>query len=522
MNSQLYPIGIQSFPQIRENGYLYVDKTEYIHNLVSSGKYYFLSRPRRFGKSLFISTLEEFFKGNRALFEGLAISRYAYDMEPHPVFHLDFTGRNYNTPGSLDAHLNSMLERWEEIYGAEKAQRAPEERFEYLILRAREISGKQVVILIDEYDKPLLETADHPELQEAFRDRLRAVYGNLKKLDGDIRFAFLTGVTKFGHLSIFSDLNNLRDISMESAFGGICGITEHELHSYFDDGVAAFASANGIGIEEAYGLLRQNYDGYHFAPVASPDVYNPFSLLICLTRKWIGDYWFQTGTPSFLIKMIKARHISLESLGKLEVRQSEIENVSFDMRSSLYPVLYQAGYLTIKAYRPETRTLTLGFPNREVEEGFFMQLMKVYAAHAEIDSGFSIVKFYDDVCEGRPQDFMQRLQSIFSDFNREGFNHVNLEQHYQDITYIIMKLLGFMTHIEYRTASGRIDMLVETPSFIYLFEFKMDKSAEEAIAQIDSKDYLLPFKADNRRLIKIGANFSSKLRSIDSWLIVEA
>lgn len=517
----LYPIGVQSFPEIRERGYVYVDKTEYIHKLVSTGKFYFLSRPRRFGKSLLLSTIEEFFKGHKELFEGLSIINYDYDWKAYPVFHFDFTGRNYNDPGSLEAHLNSMLEKWEDIYGCEKRDRAPEERFEYVVTKARELSGRKVVVLIDEYDKPLLETVDNEGQQQLFRNILRGVYGNLKKLDAYIQFAILTGVTKFGHLSIFSDLNNLQDISMDEEYDGICGITNEELRRYFDKGVKYLAERRDMNEEEAYEQLRINYDGYHFSPEGKQDIYNPFSLLNALQRKSFGDYWFQTGTPTFLIKIIKTRGLALQSLGNLEVRQSEIENVSIDMRSSLYPVLYQSGYLTIKGYRPELRTLLLGFPNREVEEGFFTQLMKIYASSADVDSGFSIIKFYDDVIEGRAQDFMVRLQSLFADFNRDGFNHINLEQHYQDITYIVFKLLGFLTHIEYKTSSGRIDAVVKTHEYIYVFEFKIDRSPEEALRQIDTNGYLLPFKADGRKIIKIGANFSGKLRTLDSWLIEE-
>lgn len=515
-----YPIGIQSFSVIREGGYVYVDKTGYLHQLLSEGsKYVFLSRPRRFGKSLFLSMIEEFFLGHRHLFDGLEITRHEYDWQRHPVLHLDFTGRNFNAAGSLDAHINSYLEIWESIYGDEKNDRAPEERLAHIIMEAHRITGKKVIILIDEYDKPLLETVDNPQLQNAFRNILRGVYGNLKSQDAHIEFAMLTGVTKFGHLSIFSDLNNLQDISMNRRYSGICGITDPELRSHFGEGVANFAKSNGLSADEAYEMLRINYDGYHFSPVGGFDVYNPFSILNALNDEIINDYWFKTGTPTFLIKLIKAKGISIQNLENLEVDVNSVTSVSFDYNESLYPVLYQSGYLTIKGYRPLLNRIRLGFPNREVEQGFFGQLVKIYVPVTQDDSGFAIANFYDDIMAGDAQAFMVRLRGLFSDFNRDGFNRISLEQHYQDVVFIIMKLLGFYTHIEYKTASGRIDLLVKTPDYIYVFEFKMDRTPQEALSQINSSDYLLPFSPDRRKLIKIGANFSSKTRSIDGWAI---
>ncbi len=521
MNRMLYPIGIQSFSTIRERGYVYVDKTDYIWKLTTSGQFFFLSRPRRFGKSLLLSTIEELFLGHRDLFEGLDISHKDYDWQTYPVLHLDFTGNDYMIPGSVEAVLNENLRIWEQRYEVRNIENSIGERFRKVIKAANEKTGLQVVILIDEYDKPLLETVDHPELQEKFRNQLRAFYGNLKSQDRYIRFAMLTGVTKFGHLSIFSDLNNLQDISMVEEFAGICGITDEELHRYFEPGVALLGEKRGYSTEEAYDKLRLNYDGYSFSPLGGPDIYNPFSVLNSLQAGWIRDFWFQTGTPTFLVKLIKSRQIELQRLGHTQIPLQAVENVSFDLRSSLVPVLYQSGYLTIKDYDPETDLLTLGFPNREVERGFLLSLMNLYLP-TDNDSAFSIAKFYEDVRDGRPGEFMTRMQSLFADFNQDGFNLLNLEQHYQDITFLVFKLLGFLTDVEYKTASGRIDMLVRTAGYIYVFEFKMDSSPETALRQIDEKSYLLPFKADGRRLIKIGANFSSKTRSLDSWIIEEA
>lgn len=521
MSRLKYPIGIQSFSEIVKGNYLYVDKTEYLHRLLEAGsKYAFLSRPRRFGKSLFLSMTEEFFKGNRYLFDGLSISRHDYDWQEHPILHFDFSGCPIDSDESMVNFLNNFLERYESEYGLTIDQsKMIGLRFKDIIIKAHEQTGRQVVILIDEYDKPLLDSVDNPDRQDVFRQQLRSFYANLKSQDSHIKFAMLTGVTKFGHLSIFSDLNNLLDISMLTQFSGICGITNEELHQYLDAGVADFANAMGIDKEEAYHKLKENYDGYHFSPIGSKDVYNPFSILNALYAGFISNFWFQTGTPTFLVKLIKRRGLLLKKLDKIEVDANAIASLSFDYHSSIYPVLYQSGYLTIKGYRPETNRLRLGFPNREVEQGFYDQLMKAYIPSADSDSEFSIIDFYDDIAEGRAEDFMTRLQGLFSDFNQDGFNRMEIEQHYQDVIFIIMKLMGFYTHIEYKTASGRIDLVVKTPRYIYVFEFKMNKTAEEALSQIDSKDYLLPFKSDSRQIIKIGANFSDKIHSLDSWII---
>lgn len=371
MKQLLYSIGVQSFQEIREKGYLYIDKTEWIHRLVSSGKYYFLSRPRRFGKSLLLSTMEEFFKGHRDLFYGLAISGHGYDWEASPVLHLDLTGSNYNSPDSVASHLDEFLSEWEEKYNIVPLNpKAYGLRFRNVIIQAHRQSGHKVVILIDEYDKPLLETVDRPDLLEIYRGDLRAFYSNLKSQDSHIRFAMLTGVTRFGQLSIFSDMNNLEDISMLEEYSGICGVTADELHMHLQQGVEDLAAKRGITVGEAFEGLRRNYGGYHFSPEGSPDIYNPFSLLNALKKKEFGDYWYRTGTPTFLIRMIRSRQLSLQRLGDVEISRNAVENVSFDMGASLIPVLYQAGYLTIKGYRSDVNILRLGFPNREVEQGF--------------------------------------------------------------------------------------------------------------------------------------------------------
>lgn len=517
----LYPIGIQNFREIREGGYVYVDKTEYIHRLATSGKYYFLSRPRRFGKSLLLSTIECLFKGDRQLFDGLAISALWQDWTPAPVMHLDLTGSNYNTPGSLRTHLDDFLSGWEAEYGiVPKHREALGLRFGRVISEVHRQTGQRVVILVDEYDKPLLETADRPELQEEYRGDLRSFYSNLKSQDGHIRFAMLTGVTKFGHLSIFSDLNNLHDISMDRHCAGICGVTGEELNVYFHEGVEGFARANRLGVSEAYAVLKENYDGYHFSTVDFTDVYNPFSLLNCLSNQMAGAYWFRTGTPAFLIRMMRSGHLELQTLGTYRIDAESLSDVQLDLKNYI-PVLYQSGYLTIKEYSPEFDIVTLGFPNKEVTTGFFKHLLAMYTPLTEQKTSFEISRFVMDVQEGRAEDFMTRLQSLFADFQYDAFELRRLEQHYQDVIYIVMKLLGFHVHTEYRTATGRIDLLITTSDYIYIFEFKIDKSAQEALEQIKAKKYLLPFRADGRKIVEIGANFSSAARGLDSWIINE-
>jgi hypothetical protein len=516
-----YPVGMQSFPNIRQDGYLYVDKTEYIIKLQSLGKYFFLGRPRRFGKSLFLSTLEAYYQGRKDLFKGLAIYDYEKTWTAYEVLHLDFTGKNYSDADSLDNELDYIFTEWEEKYAIQRKYNDPELRFRQIIKAAHIKSGREVVLLIDEYDKPLLDTVNNPERQDKFRNILRGIYGNLKKMDSFIKFAMLTGVSRFGKLNIFSDINNLNDISMSKEFGGVCGITPQELHHYFEQGVEDFAEGRKITTSQAYNELKANYDGYHFTEECTPDVYNPYSLLSALQNGKINDYWFETGTPKHLIDIIKKRKIKLENLEDVEDAVSNIRNVSFDLDSTLVPLLYQSGYLTIKGYEEETDMLQLGYPNNEVKKGFLLYLMATYTEVTEQKSWTDIISFYRDIKDGRADAFMQRLQSMYADFNRDGFKFITLEQHYQDVAYLVFRLLGCLAKVEYKTATGRIDIVVEMPDCIYLFEFKRNSSPEVTLAQIEALNYSLAFKADNREIIKIGANFCDKIRGLESWKIVK-
>ena len=515
--TRLYPIGIQSFEEIRKEKYIYVDKTEQVYRLANTGKYYFLSRPRRFGKSLLISTLEAYFQGKKELFAGLAIEKLEREWTKYPVLHLDLNARKYENPASLTAILNQHLESWENVYGNEKKDRAPEERFAWLIEKAKQATGRNVVILIDEYDKPLLQAIGNESLQADYRNTLKAFYGVLKSCDRHIRFAILTGVTKFSKVSVFSDLNNLEDISMAHAYESICGVTENELHTFFTEGVRELADTNGTTVEETYHKLKQWYDGYHFVANGT-DIYNPFSLLNTMKRKEFGNYWFETGTPTFLVELLKKSRYDLKRLTEEQTTSDVLGSVD-TMEENPVPVLYQSGYLTIKGYDKRFGLYRLGFPNEEVEKGFVSFLLPHYAKVGKSESIFQISLFMHDVENGNIDAFMQRLQSFFADTPYELAR--DLELHYQNVLFIVFKLMGFFTQVEYHTSQGRIDLVLKTDKYIYVMEFKLEGTAEEALKQIKEKNYALPFASDPRKLYKVGVNFNNEIRGIERWKVEE-
>ncbi len=374
MSNKIYPIGIQNFEKIRRDGYFYVDKTALVYQLAKSGSYYFLSRPRRFGKSLLLSTLEAYFEGKKELFSGLAIEELEKDWERYPVLHLDLNARQYENIGSLLEELNKYLEIWEQLYDSPFGDRKPEERFYQVIRRAYEKTGQRVVILIDEYDKPLLQAIGNPELQEAYRSLLKAFYGVMKSADGYIRFAMLTGVTKFSKVSVFSDLNNLKDISMRREFVDLCGITENELHENLESELHELSDSLNMDYNQVCQEMKRRYDGYHFA-ADTEGLYNPFSLLNTFDAKQFGSYWFATGTPSYLVELLKRTHYDLDRMAHEEVDVEMFGGAeSFD--SDPLSAFYQSGYLTIKGYDSRFRIYRLGFPNLEVEEGFVKYLLR--------------------------------------------------------------------------------------------------------------------------------------------------
>ena len=517
--AQKLPIGIQSFEKIRSEGYLYIDKTARIYDIVSSGCYYFLSRPRRFGKSLLLNTIESYFQGRRDLFKGLAIEQLEQDWTEYPVLHLDLNTRNYQDTQSLIAELNKHLELWESEYGNDYQDRSIEERFTQIIRLAYEKTGRQVVILVDEYDKPLLQAIGKPELQEAYRATLKGFYGALKSMDGCIRFAFLTGVTKFGKVSVFSDLNNLNDISMDAAFHDICGITESELRANFSVEVTELAANSDKSVEDTYLELKDNYDGYHFCKERLSGVYNPFSLLNAFFKGEIGSYWFETGTPTYLVELLKLHQYNLSRLEKEEVVSDVLNSVDISSNNPL-PVIYQSGYLTIKGYDKEFGLYRLGFPNREVKQGFIRFLIPSYTNVDEVGSGFEISRFVRSLRDGGIEEFMERLQSFLSACPYEL--EPEQERHFQSVMYILTSLCGYYTDIESHTNKGRMDMTVKTAEYIYIFEFKFNKTAREALDQINTKGYAERFATDGRTIVKVGVSYSTAARNIDNWVVEQA
>ena len=515
MSNKIYPIGIQNFESLRQDGYLYIDKTALIYKMVKTGRYYFLSRPRRFGKSLLISTLEAYFQGKRELFEGLAMEKLEKDWIKYPILHLDLNTQKYDTPESLEDKLNRTLVEWEKQYGAEPAENSLAMRFEGIIQRAYDKTGQLVVILVDEYDKPMLQAIGNEALQKSFRETLKAFYGALKSKDGCIQIGVLTGVTKFGKVSVFSDLNNLDDISMWNEYIELCGISEREIHENLEAELYEFADARGITYDKLCAELKECYDGYHFTH-NSIGMYNPFSLLNAFKRKEFGSYWFETGTPTYLVKLLKKHHYNLERMAHEETDAQVLNSIDSESTNPI-PVIYQSGYLTIKGYDEEFGIYSLGFPNREVEEGFMKFLLPFYAHVNQVESPFEIQKFVREVRSGDYDSFFHRLQSFFADTTYELIR--DQEVHYQNVIFILSKLMGFYVKAEYNTSHGRIDMVLQTDKFIYIMEFKLEGTAEEALKQINEKQYALPFEADGRKIFKIGVNFSAKTRNIEKWIV---
>lgn len=510
-----YPIGIQSFENIRKEGYLYVDKTALIYQLVQTGKYYFLSRPRRFGKSLLLSTLQAYYEGKKELFDGLAMASLEKDWKTYPVLLLDLNAQRYDSVDSLTSILNDTLCEWERLYGTQESETTLSLRFKGVIQRAAEKTGRNAVVLIDEYDKPMLQAIHNKELQSSYRNILKAFYGVLKSKDAYLQFALLTGVTKFSKVSVFSDLNNLMDISMDNRYATICGITEQELVTDLGEYIRDLSETLQMSYEDLLRELQERYDGYHFVE-DSEGLYNPFSLLNTFARKKLGNYWFETGTPTYLVELLKENHYPLEHLTYEQATADTLTGID-TVDSSPIPVLYQSGYLTIKDYDPEFETYTLGFPNKEVEEGFTRFLLPCYAHIRSGSSAFHIVNFVKEVRSGNIDGFMKRLQSFFSDTPYELVR--DLELHYQNVLFIIFRLVGFYTQAEYHTSEGRVDLVIRTDQFVYVMEFKLDGTAEEALQQIEEKQYALPFASDSRRLFKVGVNFSNATRNIEKWLV---
>ena len=509
------PIGIQSFEKIRTGGFTYIDKTDLIYQLASSKSPYFLSRPRRFGKSLLMSTLEAYFLGKKELFTGLAMETLETEWKEYPVLHLDLNARNYDSKEALVAILNQHLEKWEAKYGDEKKERSPEERFSYLLERIHEASGSQVVILIDEYDKPLLQAIGNEKLQEQYKNILKAFYGVLKSADAHLRFVFLTGVTKFGQISVFSDLNQLKDISMDARYATICGITDKELRRDFQPELEALAANEGLSYEEVCQKMKRMYDGYHFRHNME-GLYNPFSVLNALDSVEFGSYWFSTGTPTFLVQLLKETDYDLRNLEGIELPVNQFADYRADADYPI-PVIYQSGYLTIKGYDKEFQSYTLRFPNEEVKYGFLNFLVPYYTGVSSNENLFNIRHFVNELRSGDANAFLARLRAFFAGIPYELNDKT--ERHYQAIFYLVFRLLGQYMEVEERSAKGRADAVVKTKDYVYVFEFKLDGNVDEALKQIDEKGYLLPYSVDERKLLKIGVSFDSAERNIGEWKI---
>ncbi len=510
------PIGLQDFESLRKSGYLYVDKTELIYNLIAGGKYYFLSRPRRFGKSLLMSTIHAFFDGKRELFEGLAIAdKPNIDWAKHPVLHLDLNTEKYDSKEKLEDKINLFLLEAEAQYGRNPNEKSLGTRFEGVIQRAYDKTGRGVVILVDEYDKPMLQAIGNEELQDEFRSTLKGFYGALKSKDGCIRFALLTGVTKFGKVSVFSDLNNLKDISMDRRYVEMCGLTETEIKTTLAKHVERLADTCGMTYDEALANMKRMYDGYHFRE-NSTGMYNPFSVLNALDSMDFGSYWFETGTPTYLVELLQRDDYNLEAMANAKADADTLNSIDSTSKDPI-PVIYQSGYLTIKDYDPEFGEYTLGFPNEEVNIGFTKFLLPWYISKERSKSAFDLKNFVLDLRAGNTEQFVKRLRALFADTPYMLIK--DLENHYQNVIWIVSKLAGQYVQAEYMTSEGRIDLVLQTPKFCYVMEFKLDGTAEEALAQIEDKHYTLPFELNGQKIIRIGMNFSKETRNIENVAI---
>ena len=514
----LYPIGIQNFEKLREGGYVYVDKTSLIHKLANSGTYYFLSRPRRFGKSLLISTMEAYFKGKKELFRGLALEKLEKDWTEYPILHLDLNGISYNSEDVLDQVLNEKLSAWETEFGICAKSTIPGLRFQNIIDAAYSYTGHHVVILIDEYDKPIVDNLGNTKLTDYYRKTLQGFYSVLKAKDGQIRFGFLTGVSKIGKLSVFSTLNNLRDISMESEYSDICGISEDDLHKYFDESVTELAEANRMSRDECYQKLKYKYDGYHFSEDA-PGMYNPFSLLNTFNSSKFKDYWFETGTPTLLVNVMKKTSFDITTLSDNIVVPASKLNGMQDIVNKPVSLFFQTGYLTIKDYDSEYDEYRLGFPNDEVKNGFLEFIYSYYVPVNPSDDSSKTSLLARALRAGDPYTFMKILEALFANatYQIQG----DSEKNFQYAMYIIMELLGEYVQAERSTSNGRIDLLLQTKDYIYIIELKIDNTADAALQQIEDKGYAKPFADDSRKIFKIGASFSTANRRIEEWRVVE-
>ena len=513
-----YPVGVQTFEKIREGKYLYIDKTKYIVDFRKKKmNYVFLSRPRRFGKSLFASTVQAYFEGRKELFEGLAIAEYEKEWVKHPVLHFDMSGAKHFNEDELKNYLDFILLPYEKIYGKGEEENSPNTRLIGLVRRAYEQTGQKVVVIIDEYDAPLLDVVHEKENLGVLRRIMQNFYSPLKMLDPYLEFTFITGITKFSQLSIFSELNNLENISMFDQYSAICGISKTELTTQMRPDIEGLGKALGLTYEECLDELTKHYDGYHFSE-HSEDVFNPFSLVRALNGQKIESYWFGSGTPTYLIKTLQKYHVSVMDIEKKSCDVDDFD-VSPEQMTSALPLLYQSGYLTIKRYNPLMRRYSLGYPNREVKIGMLKSLAPNYLSPVSLDNNSLVGDFLEMLYDGDIEGAMNRLRAYLASISNRLSN--KNERDFQTVFYLIFNLMGGYMRVEEDSTIGRADAVVHMPDTIYVFELKYDGSADDAIKQIDDKGYLIPYSANGKRLFKVGVNYDSQQRTIGDWIVKE-
>ena len=518
MATKLYPIGMQTFSEIREEDFLYVDKTEYIYRMThTSGKYFFLSRPRRFGKSLLVSTMQSYFEGKKELFKGLAIDKLEKEWTEYPVLHFDMSGGKHMEPEQLELYLGYILEDQEKKWGINEPRIGANNRLIDLINTAYEKRGKQVVVLIDEYDAPMLDVAHEKEQLDVLRNIMRNFFSPLKYSEAKLRFVFLTGITKFSQVSIFSELNNITNVSMDDEYAGICGITKEELLENMSDDIDMLADALGYSREMMIAKLKENYDGYHFSK-KSPDVFNPYSLLNCFSKKELGAFWFSSGTPTYLINMLRQFGVLPTEIAPTEAVSSSFNAPTENMKT-ITPLLYQSGYVTIKEYDPETRIYTLDIPNKEIKVGLFDNLLPNYVDGVSAERGnVAIAKMALLIGKRNMDGALHQLQDFLGTV--PYCNVTNYEGHYQQMLFIIFTLLtNYLVDVEVHTSRGRVDIVLLTKTDLYVVELKLNKSAQAAMQQINLKNYRQRFALCGLPITKVGINFDSTQGTIEDWVI---
>ncbi len=521
-----YPIGIQTFSRIIREGYIYVDKTDLVWEMAHYATYVFLSRPRRFGKSLLTTTLHSYFSGERELFEGLKIMALEQEWRQYPVLHFDLSGAKHMPTELVQKELERLIRPYEEVYGRNLEEKTPGMRLSGIIDRAYRLTGQQVVVIIDEYDAPLLDVLHEDERLKEMREVMQEFYQRLKMMESKIRFCFITGITKFSQLSIFSTINNLMNVTMDAKFGAICGITEEELVTTLKEDIGLLAEEYEMTWDEMHEKLKLRYDGYRFTK-KKEEIYNPFSLMKAFHQRDVSNYWFESGTPTFLIRQMQHFHTDIMSLDRIEVPASGFDQPTEAMKDAL-PLLYQSGYLTIKGYERDTETYTLSIPNQEVRIGYVSGLLPIYSGlkDYEVQVGFA-AKFWRALKRGDIDQAMREMQAYLAGVPYvEGFKQklkdaATAEGFYEYTMYLIFSMLNVYVRTQVKCAGGRVDMVVWMPDAIYVFELKVGDTAQAALKQIDSRGYSLPYQADGRRVVKVGVSMNAETRTVVDWIVKE-